>query len=372
MIRIHPIFWLFAGLIGWLSSGTLYGTVLWVGIIFVSVLVHEFGHALTAMLFGQKTSIQLVALGGVTSYDGPKLRLWQQFLIVLNGPLFGFGLFLLATWALHYDWSAYPVALGVLRATQIANLFWSVVNLFPVLPLDGGQLLRIVLEGIFGPKGYRVAVLLGALFGFLSALTFFLLQQFLAGALFFLFAFQSFDLWRKSRKIVKQDSDEGLKRLLMEAEVALTEGRPADAETKLVEIRSKTNQGMLYLSATQFLAALLAERGAREEGYQLLASIEADLTAESRCLLHDMAAEHRAWDIVARLAAESYQTAPSQLRALNSARAFAALGQPEAAGGWLQTAWQFGGLDLGAILNEEEFRVVATAPEFREFVSNLS
>ncbi len=43
----------------------------------------------------------------------------------------------------------------ILKYTQVANLFWTIVNLLPVLPLDGGQLLRIVLEAAFGVKDLR-------------------------------------------------------------------------------------------------------------------------------------------------------------------------------------------------------------------------
>jgi stage IV sporulation protein FB len=47
-IAISPAFWIFAALIGYLNSQSFIGTIIWIGIIFVSVLVHEFGHALTA------------------------------------------------------------------------------------------------------------------------------------------------------------------------------------------------------------------------------------------------------------------------------------------------------------------------------------
>jgi Zn-dependent protease len=196
-ISIQPMFWLFAALIGWMNSSTLFGVFAWVGIIFVSVLFHEFGHALMAILFGQKARIQLIAFGGVTSFDGPKLKSWQQFLVVLNGPLFGFLLFLAATWLLTLNLSQHPLFMGVLRAAQVANLFWTIVNLFPVLPLDGGQLLRIVLEAWFGVKGLKATLLIGAVLSTLFALGFFLMRQYLAGAFFCLFAFQSASAWKK-------------------------------------------------------------------------------------------------------------------------------------------------------------------------------
>ena len=69
-IAIHPYFWIFSALVGWLYGQNFWGMLIWIGIIFVSVLVHEFGHALMAVAFKQKAKIQLAAFGGLTSYDG--------------------------------------------------------------------------------------------------------------------------------------------------------------------------------------------------------------------------------------------------------------------------------------------------------------
>src|SRR3546814_18959362 len=66
----------------WLSSGTVGGTLVWTVIVFLSVLIHEYGHALTAVAFGQRARIELVALGGVTQRSGTKLNLWKEFIIV--------------------------------------------------------------------------------------------------------------------------------------------------------------------------------------------------------------------------------------------------------------------------------------------------
>lgn len=370
-VAIHPFFWLFAGLIGWMNSGSLFGALIWVAIIFISVLFHEFGHALTAVAFRQKAEIQLVALGGLTSYQGPKLKFWQQFLIVLNGPLFGFSLFLLATLLLAYGKGLSPLWENILRATQIANLFWTVVNLLPVLPLDGGQLLRIVLEACFGLKGYKASLFIGALLSTLIALAFFWMGQVLAGAFFFLFAFQSFDLWRKSRASTVEDRNEDLKRLLMEAEMALAERRNGEAKEKLEAIRAKSTQGLLFVTATELLSFVLKEEGRPEEVYQLLAPLYKELSIEARLLLHPLAAEHQDWELVAALSKECFQKAPSQEAALANARAFAHLQQSKWAGGWLHTAWQYGNLNLENLLQEAPFQAISQNGAFQAFLRQM-
>jgi len=368
-VAIHPFFWLCAGLIGWLNSPSLLGMLVWVGIIFVSVLFHEFGHALTAVLFRQSAKVQLVALGGLTSYEGPKLKFWQQFLIVFNGPLFGFFLFLGATMLLQMQWP--PLVLTILKMTQIANLFWSIVNLFPVLPLDGGQLLRIVLEAVFGLKGYKASLLVGATLATVAALGFFLVQAFLAGAFFFLFAFQSFDLWRKSSAATMQDRDDAMRHLMEEAEKALQEGRKSDADKLFTEICEKTKSGLLYQAATQYQAFLQFQAGHKEDAYQLLLSIEDSLADESKILLHSLAAEHQNWPLVVKFSTECYQLAPSQEIALNNARGFAHLHNAKPAGGWLQTAYSSSPIDLEKVLNEEPFQGIKLDPDFQHFVQMI-
>ena len=368
-VSIHPFFWLFAGLIGWINSGTVIGAFIWLGIIFFSVLIHEFGHALTAVFFKQKARIQLVAFGGLTQFDGPKLKFWQQFVITFNGPLFGFFLFLFATALLQISFP--PPILKILRATQIANLFWTVVNLLPVLPLDGGQLLRIVLEAAFGVRGFKASLLIGSLIAVLFALYFFMLQQFLIGAFFFLFAFQSFDSWRKSKRATSDDREEGNKQLMMQAEEALLAGQTAEAKRLLEEVRQKASGGTLAVAAQQYLAFFDYKEGRKKDCYDLLLPIKDQLADDSLCLLHELAAEEKNYPLVAELSAKCYQIDPSQKMALNNARAFACQRQAKPAGGWLQTAWQFGNLNLGEILNEEAFTVFKNDPEFREFVEGL-
>lgn len=367
-LTIHPFFWVFAGLIGWLASGSFLGMIIWVGIILVSVIIHELGHALTAILFKQKARIQLIALGGVTSFEGPKLKFWQQFLITFNGPLFGFFLFLLATALLQLSWA--PLFFKILKATQMANLFWTVVNLLPVLPLDGGQLLRIVLEAIFGVRGFKASLLIGAIIAALISFYFFMVQAFLIGAFFFLFAFQSFDSWRKSKFATRDDREDSNKKLMIDAENALQEGRISDAKRALEELRTKTSDGVLSFTASQYLALLAIKEGRRQDAYDLLLPIKNHLADDSLCVLHELAAEQKNFALVAELSASCYQTAPSLKLAINNARAFAFLKEPKHAGGWLQTAWQFG-FDVDKVLAEEVFQPVKDDPDFKKFTDEL-
>lgn len=368
-VTIHPIFWLVAAVLGWMNSRTGMGTLLWVFVIFFSVLVHEYGHALTARFFGQNVRIQLVAMGGITTYQGKPLTFFQQFWITLNGPLFGFGLYLLASFFLSHGVTIESSLYMVCKITQIANLFWTIANLIPVLPLDGGQLLRIFLESNFGIAGVRATLLLGAILSLLLSLVCFLFQIFLVGALFFLFAFQSLEMWRKHKNATDPDRTPENIALFTDGERAYGDGKKEEALQKFRALLEKSPQGMLAAAAAQYLALIALQEHREEEAYELLVSRENLLSEEMRCTLHQLSAQFGNWALVAKLSQECYQIAPSQEMALRSARAFAHLSHPKEAGGWLQAARSFGPLDLDTLLQEEPFHQWKENEEFREFLS---
>lgn len=369
-ISIHPLFWLFAALIGYFISQSFAGTIIWIGIILLSVLFHEFGHALTAIAFKQSPQIQLVALGGVTSFQGPKLKFYKQFLIVLNGPLAGLLLFLIATLVLTIPLS--PVVHKIVATIQYVNLFWSIINLFPVLPLDGGQLLRIALEAFFGVKGFKASLLIGMGFAVILSFYFFMIQSFLIGAFFFLFAFSSFDAWKKSRKISALDREDDYRKMLQQAEGLLQQNKKDEAEKLFSEIRIKASGGLLAAAASQYLAFLYLEKSQRSEAYDLLLSCQDRLEDRAKCLLHELASEHQNYPLVAELAKECYQLTSTQKVALRNARAFAELNQPEPAGGWLFTAWQLDPFDIKKILQEEVFSRMINEKAFHHFIDQMS
>jgi len=203
-ITIYPIFWFLAALIGFFASGSFVGSFMWVIIILVSVLVHELGHALTALVFKRNPQIELVALGGLTSYPGKTLKFWQQFLVTLNGPLFGVGLYFLSSLLLSLNIFTNPYIVNMLQIFKMINLFWAIINLLPVPPLDGGHLVRILLEAAFGLKGFRASFVIGMVVALGISLAGFILGYYLIGAIFFIFTFQCFDLFRKTKNMIHQ------------------------------------------------------------------------------------------------------------------------------------------------------------------------
>lgn len=369
-VAIYPTFWIFAALIGYVNSLTLGGTLIWVGIIFFSVLIHEYGHALTAALFGREPRIELVAFGGLTYHDGDQLPIWKQFLIVFNGPLFGFFLYLGAAAVMQFVPLTNPYLHTTVDTFRWVNLFWTLLNLLPVMPLDGGQLLRIVLEGVWGVRGVKYALFASMVLGAIISLFFFLYQSFLIGALFFLLAFQSYDTWRKGRLLKEQDRSEPLKQELEEAELLLHEGKKEEATRLFERIRDESKEGMIFILATQYLSYLKYEQGDSAIAYKLLLSIREKLSSDAVLLLHKAAFDEKDYLLAAELGGECFQMWPSVETALRNAYASAALAQVEPAVGWLETAIKEGLENLSEILQDTTFDKIRQEPAFVEFISS--
>ncbi len=120
------------------------------GIVFASVLAHELGHAFMGRAFGLSPAIALHGLGGVTSWDnGRNVGPGRSLLISLAGPAVGLfiGIALVvlnrvALPSLAPDYHAPELAHRLFEAAVYVNIVWSVFNLLPVMPLDGGNAMK--------------------------------------------------------------------------------------------------------------------------------------------------------------------------------------------------------------------------------------
>lgn len=180
-VRVSGWFWLLSGILGWTSihQGVDF-LAAWMLVCFVSVLVHELGHALTARGFGYRVWVTLHQMGGVAQYDQLEGHtLWRSIMITIAGPLAGFLLFVLVLILdpLFFD----PLRLNMgprasLLVDEIVNdliwvnLFWGILNLIPVFPLDGGQLCRDCLLLISRRHGLLWSLQISIVVAFLVAL----------------------------------------------------------------------------------------------------------------------------------------------------------------------------------------------------------
>jgi stage IV sporulation protein FB len=369
-IHIFPFFWILILMIGWLNSATLMGTMVWSVVILISVLIHEYGHALTALAFGQTAEISLVGLGGLTKRDGPKLAKWKEFIIVLNGPLAGFMLFIVAYQLLGLVGERKSVlAYGIEVAVNV-NLFWTILNLLPVLPLDGGHLLRILLEGAFGLKGLKLAFFASIVLAVLIALYFFLIQQVLMGALFFMLAFESYRAWADVKSLSPQDTDQQLQDLIKQGIEELKAGHPQDALAKFTYVRQQAPKGVLYVNATQYAARILVEQGHLKQAYDWLFPLKNRLSADYVRLLQQLAYRTQEWEEAVKIGQEAYQLEPSVDIALTNALSYAIIGEATPAVGWLRCAIQLGLQNVQQIIAKREFDAIRDSTVFQTWLKS--
>lgn len=220
-VRVHPLFWLITLLLG--SSGNLLLIPIWLLVIFVSILVHELGHAFAFRRYGQRSHIVLHFAGGLTipepvywgsGYANVSLSPNQQIFISLAGPGAGFLLAALVilfvlvtggsigtTWLLgilplplRADLSFGGNILSLFITLMLwVNIFWGLVNLLPVYPLDGGQVARNLLIQYDPLNGVRkslwLSVIVGGIFALVGIVFF---RSIFMALLFGLLAFQSY------------------------------------------------------------------------------------------------------------------------------------------------------------------------------------
>lgn len=366
-IKITGGFFITAALIGFINSFSFFGTIIWIGIIFISVLVHELGHALTAKMFGQSPRIELIAFGGLTIPEGPKLKRWKEFIVVFMGPLFGFMLFVLATFAKLLP-IANPSFQAILEMFRFVNLFWTFVNLLPILPLDGGQLVRIVLESIMGAKAWKASLYSSLFFATFLCMAFFVLGYYLIGAIFLMFAFQSFETIRRFGAYSEADQSDDNRVLLRQAEVLLKVGRSQEAIPKLEFLRKKTQKGLIYLLASEYLAKIYNDSNNFQAAYQILTQIDSQISKEAKCILYQAAFEVGDYKRAVTLSGVCFQEKQTLDVAVRAAASHAMLGDSQKTIEWLKTAKTFGNVDLKEITNSSNFDRVREDQSFQSFL----
>jgi Zn-dependent protease len=154
-VRISLYFLIIGLLIRPPEAGSVALTIGWLLVMFVGVLLHELGHALTARAFGQEPAILLHGLGGLT-YWAPRGEVGsgRRLLIAAAGPSVGLVLGLACVFARALVGAPGTFLRQILNFGIWVNLGWGVFNLLPLLPMDGGQVLSSFLE-LLGLSGAR-------------------------------------------------------------------------------------------------------------------------------------------------------------------------------------------------------------------------
>jgi len=177
-VEVQPFFWVMCIMLGGAFHADTAEAILSVALFalaaFVSVLVHELGHAMTGIkLGGGRAHIMLTAFGGLASNQGGRFSRSQRFWMIAAGPGAGFVFFLLILTLLCLLFRSTDVLqvastilfglrphlismefINMIREKPFVfmffqqllwiNFWWGVINLLPVMPLDGGQIANLL------------------------------------------------------------------------------------------------------------------------------------------------------------------------------------------------------------------------------------
>ncbi len=170
-VRIHGSFLLVTVLLG---AGNGHGEIaetiavpIWVAVVFFSILVHELGHALMGKAFGLSPQIDLHGMGGTTSWiSGRNVGNLRSIAISLAGPFAGFviGALVVLAVKLQIVVPASPVSQFAVSQLKWVNIGWGVINLLPLMPLDGGNAMRAFLNAVTKGRGDKPALVISIVF----------------------------------------------------------------------------------------------------------------------------------------------------------------------------------------------------------------
>lgn len=178
-VRVQWFFFVTAALLGSNLINDPIMFAVWVAVVFISVLLHEMGHAAVYRAFGVQPRIMLQGFGGLTF--GRSLPPGKDFLVSIAGPgtnlLIAFSALYAST--LRID----PQVSSVLGMIGAINVVWAIFNILPIMPLDGGNATNSFLSLIFRrdmtPAARTISVITG------GVVIFFLIRiQFVLPALF--------------------------------------------------------------------------------------------------------------------------------------------------------------------------------------------
>ena len=179
VVRIHLTFllflaWIFFAEYAAQGAASAWNSVLFIVLLFLCVLLHEFGHIFTARAFGVPTPyVTLLPIGGVAQLERIPEEPWEEFLIAIAGPMVN----VVITAALVFIGGAQlqgyaataidNVQISMIDRLAAVNLFLAAFNLIPAFPMDGGRVFRALLATRLGyVRATEIAAMIGQFVAF--------------------------------------------------------------------------------------------------------------------------------------------------------------------------------------------------------------
>ncbi|MGI9624985.1 MAG: metalloprotease, partial [Acidimicrobiales bacterium] len=217
-VRMQVSFFVVVVILGLFPGATASTVLIWTAVAAVSILWHELGHAFAAKRLGSNPTIDLYSFGGLTHWQ-PRADAsrWNLISVALAGPIAGvvLGLAVAAATVLVGGVGTGDVRFFVVVTLWI-NLGWGLVNLLPVLPLDGGHVLAELLPGTREQR-WRRAAIISVVTGVAAAVLLILVGFRFAALVFGWAVFTNISSLRAPRKAAKQQEQQAEMREILVA-----------------------------------------------------------------------------------------------------------------------------------------------------------
>jgi Zn-dependent protease len=209
---VQPFFWLMAAILGSLNLGPIDNMPIWfaqmaafIAAVFLSILVHELGHAFVFRhLFHVPSTVTIHGFGGVTvpMYQ-PQRR--QGFIgtasgafLAAAGPLAGFllaalfiGIIMLLPFKQNQNMMVDLYHQFMVWVIYI-SIVWGIFNLFPIYPMDGGHIAREIFSFFFKKNGINYSLIFSMIIAVFFAVVALRFNEMFIVFLFGYFAYQNY------------------------------------------------------------------------------------------------------------------------------------------------------------------------------------
>ena len=357
-VHVGPSFWTFMLLIMFVNSrgagGVEFAAVL-AALIAVFTLVHELGHALAARATGAQAEITLTFMAGYASFVPTRhLHRWERAAISFAGP--GVQIVLGIALYLALGGQLFPVV----HSTHAQSAAWfagpiiGLLNLLPILPLDGGNILEQLVD-VVTPKHSRRIMMWFTVAVSVSAMVFMVLNPELLGLLIFaafpLLAVAQMATANKER-VRKTTGEQALARAeaLAWATGDVTAFPPGTVPSPWFRAAQQMQSGHALIAGQLLTTETLHPSGPHwwppdAAPLRTLAELVEQLPHPlphgrpfDDFVLSGILLRLGEYDAAARFAAEGYSNGRPAMLAVHVARAAAALGDRGTAIAWLRTA----------------------------------
>ncbi|HEU0131356.1 MAG TPA: site-2 protease family protein [Mycobacteriales bacterium] len=259
-VSIHASFLLVVGLFHFSISRDLRDTAIWVAVVTVSVIAHELGHALLAAPCGGQPRIDLYGMAGLTTWQPGRASRGRRVAVSVAGPAAGvaFGLAALAAGAALRPEPG-SAADAVVAYAAFANLLWGLLNLLPILPLDGGQVVHALMPGRDPATRLRRTAYLSIGVAAVVAVAAFAVGEHYGAAFIVYFAFGNV---QTVRALSQAQTGTPFAQRLNAAEEAIANARPEEALSTLPEPDQAPAEWRAGVALLRSMALLRLDRAA--------------------------------------------------------------------------------------------------------------